>query len=68
MSDKTLNIITNILGILSFLFGGYLAYEDKDYKVILIFIVIGIPLIVFKNSKIRSIYLKASDKFIEKKV
>ena len=68
MSDKTLNIITNILGILSFIFGGYLAYIDKEYKVILIFIVIGIALIIFKNSKLRSIYSKASDRFIEKKV
>ncbi len=64
MSNKALNIITNILGIITFLFGGYLAYLGRDFiPTVLGMFIVGYVLIQFKNPTIK----KWVDLFVIKK-
>ena len=65
MSDKSTNVITNILGILVFLLGGYLAYAGREFfPTVLGMFIVGYILIQFKNPTIK----KWIDVFINKKV
>jgi len=65
MSDKKLNILTNILGLVFWVLSVYEYFNGKDYKIILFMVVIGSILLYFKSRETKTWLRKLINKKIE---